>query len=258
MKLQSDLLQFAKSSVKDAVKQFKIRDREYLTQITGIELDGKETKLVADSILEEALFNHLQKTGISIFSEESGMSNQENNKDLIWVIDPLDGSVNYLRGVGPCAVSVALCSYGKPLFGVLYSLKTSTISWGGREFDSWSGNTKLHVSDTQHIHDALICTGLPARFKTQNQEKLYNYFEVMTQFAKVRMLGSAASSLLMVAQGRADAYFEEDIMFWDVAAGMAIVEGAGGIVNSNNPGINLPHRITASNANLNLNKLLNG
>jgi myo-inositol-1(or 4)-monophosphatase len=252
----SEYLEYAKASVETAVKQFQLRDRKYLSQITNIELNGKETKLVADKMLDEVLHEQFLRTGLAVFSEESGISSQESNLDLLWVIDPLDGSLNYLRGIGPCAVSVALCSYGKPLFGVMYSLNTATLHWGGKEFGSWSDGEKLRVSLINKKNEALICSGFPARFNAQNTDAMNQFLGVITQFAKVRMLGSAASSLLMVAQGRADAYYEDSIMYWDVAAGLAIVEGAGGMINSNYTNIHLPQQILAANASLTLNDIL--
>jgi myo-inositol-1(or 4)-monophosphatase len=223
-----ELLDFTKRVVEDAAANFFSRSRHYLSQVSGIELGGREVKLVADAVLEESLLKKLRPTGLSILSEETGLIRQSADGELLWVIDPLDGSVNYLRGIGPSAVSVALYRGNSPVFGVLYRLDNKSLSWGGREVGAWSNGEAIRVSGESRIDRAIICTGIPARFRAKDPVQVDKYFRLIAQFAKVRMIGSAASSLLMVARGAADAYFEDQIMLWDVAAGLAIIEGAGG------------------------------
>jgi len=249
---QAELLEFAKNAVRSAAAGFFAHDHEYLGQITGTELGGKETKLVADAVLENALRSSFLRTGLSVLTEESGFIKQDSGNDLCWVIDPLDGSVNYLRRSGPSAISVALCSDGQPLLGILYSLDTRTLSWGGQEIGAWSEGRPIHVSTTKRLEEGLICAGIPARFKTDNQDTVNAYFALITRFSKVRMLGSAAISLLLVAQGGADAYFEDQIMLWDVAAGLAIVTGAGGVFYLRKTGLQGPCWVLASNSKLNI------
>lgn len=230
MSAEAELLEFAKSAVRSAAADFFSHEHAYLGQVTATELGGKETRLVADAVLDHALRSSFLSTGISLLSEESGLVRHNSGSGLCWVIDPLDGSVNYLRGSGPSAISVALCRNGQPLLGVLYSLNTRMLSWGGQGIGAWSEGLAIRVSATKKMEDGLICAGIPARFKTDDQDTVNAYFRMIARFAKIRMLGSAASSLLLVAQGGADAYFEDQIMLWDVAAGLAIVEGAGGRV----------------------------
>lgn len=230
MNEQVEFLEFAKNAVKSVAADFFGYDREYLAQVTSRDLDGKETKLVADAVLDDALRSNFLRTGLSLLTEESGLIKQSSGNDPCWVIDALDGSVNYLRGSGPSAISVALCSNGEPMLGVLYSLNTRVLSWGGQDIGAWSDGRAIRVSATTRMDDGLICTGIPARFQSNNQNSVNAYFQIITMFSKVRMLGSAASSLLLVAQGGADAYFEDQIMLWDVAAGLALVKGAGGRV----------------------------
>lgn len=253
MNEQAELIQFAKDAVNSIANDFFYRGREFLAQVTGTELGGKETKLVADAVLEDALRTKFTDTGLSLLTEESGLIKQGNNiGDLCWVIDPLDGSLNYLRGAGPCAISVALCRAGRPEFGILYSLNTRTLSWGGQDMGAWSGGRPIHVSLTKNPAEGLICAGIPARMQTNHVDGVNAYFHHITKFSKVRMLGSAASSLLLVAQGGADAYYEEQIMFWDVAAGLAIVEGAGGRFYIEQTDLQAPYGVLATNAHLNL------
>ena len=99
--------------------QFQEQDRKLHDSVTAVDLGGKETKIVADTVLENQLINSLINTGISIFSEESGLIRLGSNASLLWVLDPLDGTVNYLRRIGPSAISLALCNNTKPIFGIV-------------------------------------------------------------------------------------------------------------------------------------------
>jgi myo-inositol-1(or 4)-monophosphatase len=168
----------------------------------------------------------------------------------MWVVDPLDGTVNFLRGIGPSAISVALWQGKSPLFGVLYSLNTGILSWGGKGLGAWSQGKQLRVSNVARANLAVIFTGIPARFPTENKERVLRFCNVFTKFNKVRMIGSAACSLLMVAQGDADAYFEDQIMLWDVAAGLAILQGAEGEFVINQESYTSPCRVFAANESL--------
>ena len=230
--------------------QFQEQDRKLHDSVTAVDLGGKETKIVADTVLENQLINSLINTGISIFSEESGLIRRGSDAGLLWVLDPLDGTVNYLRRVGPSAISLALCNNTKPIFGIVYSLDTNQMSWGGQQFGSWTGTDKLSVSNSSLASQSILCSGFPARLNINNPDQITAYMNLFQQFAKIRMLGSAASSLLMVAQGKVDAYYESEIMFWDIAAGMALVDGAGGNLALVFRDLTSPCQLTATNSKL--------
>lgn len=243
----ADLLAFAKRTVGDAAARLASEAGDHLATVTHTELDGREPKLVADAFLDDVLVTEFSSTGLPIVSEESGSVASEELREVCWVIDPLDGSVNYSRKSGPSAISVALCRKGAPIFGVLYSTTTSQLSWGGRNIGAWCEGRPIHVSRTAAPEQATICGGVPARFRTGDRPAVHAYFETLTRFSKVRMVGSAASSLLMVACGAADAYYEEQIMWWDVAAGLALVEGAGGEFHASGEDFHSPYRVVATN-----------
>ena len=245
-----EYLEFAKQTVKIVATKFQQKDRKQFDQITAVSHAGKETKTVADTELESQLLKLILTTGISVFSEESGIIRQGPDTNLLWVLDPLDGTVNYLRGIGPSAISLALCQNNYPILGVIYSLDNNTMSWGGPKLGSWTGEHKLSVSANSTTSDSVLCTGFPTRFNIANDEALRVYTNLFRYFAKVRMFGSAASSLLMVAQGKVDAYYEAEIMFWDIAAGMALVEGAGGALNLTFRDLTSPCHLTATNSKL--------
>ena len=243
-------LEVAKNAVRSVADQFQEQDRKLHDSVTAVDFGGKETKIVADTALENKLINALINTGISIFSEESGLIKQGSDASLLWVLDPLDGTVNYLRRVGPSAISLALCNNTKPFFGIVYSLDTYQMSWGGQQFGSWTGTDKLYVSNSSLASQSILCSGFPARLHINNPNQISAYMKLFQQFAKIRMLGSAASSLLMVAQGKVDAYYESEIMFWDIAAGMALVDGAGGKLALVFRDLTSPCQLTATNSKL--------
>ena len=242
-----ELLGLARHAVTTAAATLARADHQKLKQVVAVELAGRETKIVADSKLEELLLAGLSGSRLPVLAEESGAVG-DLGSGRCWAVDPLDGSVNYLRGSGPSAISVALCDQGEPLFGVLHNISSGQLSWGGPGFGAWTEGVPIRVSQTACAEDGILCSGFPARFDTRAPDALPAYFRILGRFAKVRMLGSAASSLLMVARGEVDAYYEERIMLWDVAGGVALVRGAGGQARLTGTGLQQPYDVAASNA----------
>lgn len=239
------LLALARDAVRAAAERIGGSGRQAGRQVVRVELEGRETKLAADQAAEETLLEKLAPSGLPTFSEESGATGDPRG-GLCWVIDPLDGSVNYQRGTGPSAISVALCDAARPVFGVVFALASGQLSWGGPGLGAWTEGEPIAVSAIDRADAAILCSGIPARFDT-GATALTRYVETLARFSKVRMLGSAACSLLMVARGEADGYVEDRIMLWDVAGGAAIVQGAGGRVSLEGAGYDAPYRVTASN-----------
>jgi myo-inositol-1(or 4)-monophosphatase len=195
---------------------------------TFIESLPREMKAAADKILEEVILKALHGTGCAILSEETGWVEGTGSSNLHWVVDPLDGTVNFVRDIATCGVSIALCRDDQPIWGVVGEYPSGALFWGGRGYDAFCNGAQIHVSSVSKISEAVVCSGFPARFEF-NPTGLQWVSESLANFAKVRMLGAASQSLLAVARGAAEAYTERDIMLWDVAAGLAIVEGAGGV-----------------------------
>ena len=188
---------------------------------------SREIKAFVDQFIESRLISALKKYNFPILSEERGVVGQTENSDYIFIIDPLDGTFNFVRNFGSYCISVALWFKGEPIFGVIYDLSQKQLYWGGRDFGSFCDNVEIQVSSLSEIDKSLICSGFPVRYDMSNLNT-DNYIKVLSKFAKVRMIGSAAMSVINVAKGLAEAYFEKNIMIWDVAAGIAIAEGAGG------------------------------
>ena len=187
----------------------------------------REVKATADRVLDEEILRRLAPTGLPILSEESGKLAGTTNAGLQWVVDPLDGTVNFVQGLAPCAVSIALYHEDSPIFGVIGEYPTLRLAWGGPSIGAYVEGRPVRVSTTNEKNKAILCTGFPARFDFDGEAAMH-FMNRVSAYSKVRMLGAASLSLLQVAKGSADAYAEQDIMLWDVAAGLALVEGAGG------------------------------
>jgi len=224
----ASLLETAKKLVADTAHGLLASDRTDLGSVTDRQLGDREVKLVADKFLERELVRGLSSTGVAILSEETEESHHQSSEGPLWIIDPLDGSYNFSRDLGPSMICVALWDDHQPVFGVLYDLGAKILYWGGARFGAQSSTGPIVVSTENSLLRATLCTGFPSRFPATDALAIGTYMSEILKFAKVRMIGSAAASLTLVARGSAEAYFERNIMIWDVAAALALVEGAGG------------------------------
>ncbi len=187
----------------------------------------RDIKLEAD-ICSENLIKEIisSKSLYPILAEESGKS-QENLDDIYWVVDPLDGTANYARGLPLCCVSIALMSKTDPLLGVVYDFNRKDLYEGHTNGDAKLNNNLIKVSDINDSSNGILVTGLPN--KTDYSDKaLLRMVKDFQQWKKVRMIGSAAIASCYVASAKADVYKEFGTYLWDVAAGAAIVNAAGG------------------------------
>lgn len=219
------LLDLAKAAAEQAGRRL---EEAGLDSFSFSEALPREVKSLADTVLEDVILRKLAGTGLEILSEERGLVPGAGS--LRFLVDPLDGTYNFLKKLGPCAVSIALWDANQPVFGVLFDIVGKSLFWGGRTLGAWKDGTPVRVSRVDEVSKAAICTGFPVRFDFSMEDSWARFRDRVSRFAKVRMIGSAASSLACVADGRAEVYFEENIMLWDVAAGIALVEGAGGKV----------------------------
>lgn len=197
-----------------------------------VEERGRDLKLMADRESEALIISSLQAaTPFAILSEERGMlGTPEGAKARYWVVDPLDGTVNYAHGIDFCCVSIALLEQSEPILGVIHDFSRQETFSGIVADGAWLNSQRIYVSETSALDRAILCTGFPVAgdFSTSGVERFTHYVQ---QYKKVRLLGSAALSLAYVAAGRVDSYAEHGLHLWDVAAGIAIVRAAGGMVN---------------------------
>ncbi len=241
-----DLLELSKNAVICAFNKLVELDEQGVKNYVFSDEVPKEAKADADTIIEKILIDKLSVSDLSILSEESGLSKAQSNSTLQFIVDPIDGTINFLRGISNCSISVALFDGDAPVFGVLASYPSGRIAWGGRKIGAFIDNSEIKVSSINNSEKGILCTGFPSRFQF-NSESIFKQMDLMSKFSKVRMLGSASQSLLQVAQGSAEVYAETDIMIWDVAAGLAIVEGAGGIFSTSSGNCDYALNVIASN-----------
>jgi len=221
------LLLLTKNIAKSAFKKLVQIEGNEFNKIQYSKKFPREMKSDVDKLIEKFILDELLPTGISILTEESGEFKGSRISSMRFVVDPLDGSVNFVRDLAPSCISIALCKKMQPIFGVLMIYPSGHLAWGGKGMGSFLGDTPISVSNFTDFSKSILCTGFPSRFHF-NKQSFRKHNDMVNKFGKVRMLGSASNSLLQVAKGSADAYSEQEIMFWDVAAGLALVEGAGG------------------------------
>lgn len=186
---------------------------------------GRDIKLIIDQDTEKLIRSSLEKTNIPILGEEYG---GEISDERYWVIDPIDGTANYFRGLNECCVSIALMEGNEALIGVIYNFNVDQMYTAIKDHGAFLNNTKITVSDVALKSKASITTGFPA---SETIESSMNFLENLKDWKKVRMFGSAALSCAYVASGKCDYYAEKGVYLWDIAAGICLVKEAGGSVD---------------------------
>jgi myo-inositol-1(or 4)-monophosphatase len=219
---------------------------------------GKDIKTEADKSSELIIIENLQSTGLKILSEECGVKLCSNKicdtespaDELMWVIDPLDGTYNYSRSFAFCCVSIGLMKGNEPVMGVIYDFPNELMYTGACGIGAFCNGSAISVSDVENFEQASLATGYPSK-RNFSDEALARSIKQIQQFKKIRMLGSAAISLASVAEGKIDAYSEDDIWLWDVAAGLAILKAAGGDFKISKINENYQLNVSANNGLLN-------
>jgi len=183
-----------------------------------------------DKASEKQIIEELSKLiPESGFIAEEGTSDKQGER-FNWVIDPLDGTTNYIQGIPVYAVSIGLLDEDELVLGVVYEVGRDECFYAWKDGGAFLNGEPIHVSERGDIQEALLATGFPYN----NFSKMGSYMEFLQWTMKhargVRRLGSAATDLAYVACGRFDAFWEYDLKPWDVAAGVVIVKEAGGVV----------------------------
>ncbi|MDR1556303.1 MAG: hypothetical protein LBS88_04630 [Tannerellaceae bacterium] len=191
---------------------------------------GHDIKLQVDKDAEKIIVDILQQTGIPVLSEEAGWIGSNQETALHWIVDPLDGSLNYARNIPLYCISIALWDGDKPLLGIVYDYVHNRLCKGVVGEGAFLNDVSINVSSVTERLQAVMATGFPvySSFETEN---LLPFIKDLQSYKKVRLFGSAAFSMMMVAQGSIEVYRENNIAWWDVAAGIAIVLAAGGYVD---------------------------
>ncbi len=170
----------------------------------------------------------------AILSEEQG--GDLPNAEHLWVVDPLDGTNNFIHGISRFAVSIAFAASGRPEIGAIYDPIRDELFACKRDEGVWLNGTIIGVSRTTDLASATVGAGLPTRHRDLLPSWLEQFARVARAVGTTRKTGSAALDLACVASGRYDAYWEPRLSPWDMAAGAVLVEAAGGIVTDDRGG----------------------
>ena len=187
-----------------------------------------------DRAAEEAIISTLLEAypGHAILAEESGRARGARHSEYLWIIDPLDGTTNFIHGLPVYAVSIALAFRGRVEQAVVYDPARNDLFVASKGRGAFLNDRRLRVSKRVRMSDALIGTGFPFRKGDNFKRYLKMFEEVMQHCAGVRRPGAAALDLCYVAAGWYDGFFETGLQPWDVAAGSLIVTEAGGLVGN--------------------------
>ena len=200
----------------------------------------------SDLKVEKIIIDELKKAkpNYSILSEENGI---ENNKDSnnTWILDPIDGTVNFLHGIPHFAISIALKFNDEIVSGLIFDPIKDEMFYAEKDNGAFFNNQRIRVSKKNDLSDCLFATGGKIKDGTELQ---------------YRKSGCAALDMAYVASGRYDGYFQNNLNLWDIAAGIVLVKEAGGVLNEVDLSFNKNIKIIASSANINtklLQKLIN-
>jgi len=187
-----------------------------------------DIKLQADVDSETLIRAQLARTKLPVIGEEiGGDAGLLDRDEPYWAVDPLDGTYNYLRGIPGTCVSLGLWRGRRPVLGVVYDFWRDELFAGGAGLGLTMNGRSVKPRWASDVPHAVLCTGFPSG-TDRGSEAVHGFVGRVERFKKIRMLGSAALALAYVSIGRVDAYYEESIKLWDIGAGLALVEGAGG------------------------------
>ncbi len=201
-------------------KPFSISNKEGINNLVT-EVDHKSEQVIF-SVIKNQFPNH------TILSEESGEFIQES--EYKWIIDPIDGTVNYANGIPICCVSIGIEKNGKMIFGAVYNPFIGEFFFSEKGSGATLNNQPIQVSNKSNVSTSCLVTGFPYTYLDKPNGPLQVFDKLIRAGIPVRRLGSAAIDLCWVACGRFDGFYEHKLQAWDSAAGFLIVEEAGGKV----------------------------
>ena len=192
----------------------------------------------SDLKVEKIIIEELKKArpNYSIISEENGYEDNK-DKENTWIIDPIDGTVNFLHGIPHFAISIALKSKDEIVSGIIYDPIKDEIFFAEKNNGAFFNNQRIRVSKKNNLNDCLFVTG-------GNIIKDYDF--------SYRKSGCAALDMAYVSSGRYDGYFQKNLNLWDIAAGIILVKEAGGVLNDINLSDYKNIKIIASSSNINV------
>ncbi len=225
-------LRAARNAGKVIVKAYEQRDQ------VEIDLKGNNDYVTSvDREAEEAIVETIRKSypDHSIVAEERGQDSGENT-DFQWVIDPLDGTTNFINGIPHFAVSIALREKGVHLVAVIYDPLRDELFSAVRGQGAQLNTYRVRTGQAKDLEGTLLATGFPFKYKQHMESYMNTFTALFTKAGDVRRAGSAALDLAYVAAGRMDGFWEIGLRPWDIAAGELILREAGAMITDFNGG----------------------
>ena len=223
--------------VKACRKASKILIRDF-GEIENLQVSVKgpgDFVTTSDKKVEKTIINELLKArpDYSVLSEESGEIN--NDKSFKWIIDPIDGTANFLHGIPHFAISIGLEKDGEIICGIIYDPIKDEMFVAEKGNGSYLNNQRIRVSSRSKLEDCIIFTGGPKKESEDRDLALKEYNNFSSKILiPIRKLGSAALDMAYVAAGRCDGFWQRNLNYWDIAAGIILIKESGGFVTDFN------------------------
>jgi myo-inositol-1(or 4)-monophosphatase len=225
--MESDQLEYCQAVAREAGELL----RAMQPQVTAREKGPADLVTQADTAAQRLIFERLQgRFPQYAFLGEEDLGDGAaalTPEQPTWVVDPLDGTTNYVHGLDNYAVSIALCRSDRAELGVVFDPVRQECYSAERGKGAWLNGRPIHPSRIEHLAQALVATSFPARVRPESPE-VARFLAVLYQAQSVRRMGSAALNLAYVASGRLDGYWATSVKIWDIAAGALLVEESGG------------------------------
>jgi myo-inositol-1(or 4)-monophosphatase len=227
---QSALLKVMSDAARKAARGLN-RDFGELAELQVAKKAPADFVSAADLKAEQVLFEALTKArpGYGFLGEERGLV-EGSDKTHRWIVDPLDGTTNFLHAIPHFAINIALERDGVVVAAVTYNPITNEMFWAEKGKGCFVNDHRLRVAARQRMDEAVLATGIPFLGHGQHAKFLKELHQISQRVAGVRRFGSAALDMAWVAAGRFDGYWERDLKPWDLAAGVLLVTEAGGKV----------------------------
>ena len=232
MSTQPALLKVMSDAARKAARGLN-RDFGELAELQVAKKAPADFVSAADLKAEQTIFEMLTKArpGYGFLGEERGMI-EGTDKTHTWIVDPLDGTTNFLHAIPHFAINIALEREGVVVAAVTYNPVSNDLFWAEKGKGCFVNDKRLRVAARTRMDEAVFATGIPFMGHGQHATFLKELHQVSQRVAGVRRFGSAALDLAWVAAGRYDGYWERDLQRWDVAAGILLVTEAGGRVTT--------------------------
>lgn len=253
---QSALLKVMSDAARKAARGLN-RDFGELAELQVSKKAPADFVTAADLRAEQVLFEALTKArpGYGFWGEERGLI-EGTDKTHTWIVDPLDGTTNFLHAIPHFAINIALQREGAIVAAVTYNPATNELFWAEKGKGCYVNDKRLRVAARQRLDESVLATGVPYLGHGQHARFLKELHQITQRVAGVRRFGSAALDLAWVAAGRFDGFWERDLSAWDIAAGTLLVSEAGGKVTDADGGEDMLTKGSVCAGNLDIHRLL--